>query len=89
MTTLCMYSLFYCWFGNTLKQKPAGKIQLRDYVPCNLMLYLHHPHFSLLTLYHTIPILNDHEKNFENIVGKGENASNYHFLLYPQCFRPI
>ena len=23
---------------------------------------------------------------FENIVGKGENAGNQHFLLYPQCF---
>ena len=22
----------------------------------------------------------------ENIVGKGENASNQHFLLFPQCF---
>ena len=23
---------------------------------------------------------------FENIVGKGENASDQHFLLFPQCF---
>ena len=23
----------------------------------------------------------------ENIVGKGENASDQHFLLYPQCFQ--
>ena len=23
---------------------------------------------------------------FENIVGKGENAGNQHFLLFPQCF---
>ena len=22
----------------------------------------------------------------ENIVGKGENAGNQHFLLFPQCF---
>ena len=22
----------------------------------------------------------------ENIVGKGENADNQHFLLFPQCF---
>ena len=26
------------------------------------------------------------EKTFENIVGKGENAGNQHFLLFPQCF---
>ena len=26
------------------------------------------------------------EKVFENIVGKGENAGNQHFLLFPQCF---
>ena len=23
---------------------------------------------------------------FENILGKGENAGNQHFLLFPQCF---
>ena len=26
---------------------------------------------------------------FENIVGKGENAGNQHFLLFPQCFLSI
>ena len=26
---------------------------------------------------------------FENIVGKGENAGNYHFLLFLQSFLPI
>ena len=25
----------------------------------------------------------------ENIVGKGENAGNQHFLLFPQCFLPF
>ena len=25
-------------------------------------------------------------KPFENIAGKGENAGNRHFLLFPQCF---
>ena len=28
-------------------------------------------------------------KPFENIEGKGENAGNQHFLLFPQCFLPI
>ena len=26
------------------------------------------------------------KKTFENIVEKGENAGNQHFLLLPQCF---
>ena len=29
------------------------------------------------------------EKYLENIVGKGENAGNQHFLLFPQCFLPF
>ena len=29
------------------------------------------------------------KKPFENIVGKGENAVNQHFLLFPQCFLPF
>ena len=29
-----------------------------------------------------------HKKAFENIVGKGENAGNQHFLLLSQCFLP-
>ena len=28
------------------------------------------------------------KKPFENIVEKGENADNQHFLLFPQCFLP-
>ena len=43
-----------------------------------------------LILYHTIPTFNDLEKEaFENIAGKGENAGNQHFLLFPQCFLPF
>ena len=26
------------------------------------------------------------KRAFENIVGRGENAGNRHFLLFPQCF---
>ena len=26
------------------------------------------------------------KENLENFVGKGENAGNQHFLLFPQCF---
>ena len=30
-----------------------------------------------------------HKKPFENIEGKGENAGNQHFLLFPQCLLPF
>ena len=29
------------------------------------------------------------KKAFENILGKGENAGNQHFLLFPKCFLPF
>ena len=39
------------------------------------------------TLYHTILTSKDPWKKLsENIVGKGENAGNQHFLLFPQSF---
>ena len=42
-----------------------------------------------LTLCQTIPSSKTlQNKAFENIVGKGENAGNQHFLLFPQCFLP-
>ena len=42
----------------------------------------------MLTLYHTIPTFNDLEEEdfLQNILGKGENAGNQHFLLFPQYF---
>ena len=49
-------------------------------------------HFSLkfyiaLVLYHTSRYLMTlNEKALENIVRKGENAGNQHFLLFLQCF---
>ena len=45
---------------------------------------------AVLTLYYTVLTFNDIEKEaFENIVGKGENAGNQHFLLFPQCILPF
>ena len=39
---------------------------------------------------HTFPSFhNIDEKDVENIVGKGENAGNQHFLLFLQCFLPF
>ena len=40
--------------------------------------------FTSLTLYPTIPTLK--RKVSENIMEKGENAGNQHFLLFQQCF---
>ena len=44
--------------------------------------------YKTLTLYHTIQTFNDPLKKmpFENIVGRGGNAGNKHFLLFPQGF---
>ena len=43
-----------------------------------------------LILYHkSRPLTTQAKKPFENIVRKGENAGNQHFLLFPQCFQPI
>ena len=45
-----------------------------------------------LTLYHKMPNFNDSEKKkktYQNIMGKGENAGNQHFLLFPPCFLPF
>ena len=41
-----------------------------------------------LALYNTILTFND-PKAFENNLGKGENAGNQHFLLFPKCFLTI
>ena len=47
----------------------------------------------MFTLYYTIPTYNGPEKItalrkkvFENILGKGENIGNQHFLLFTKCF---
>ena len=45
---------------------------------------------SYLCLYTQSGLLTTIKKKlFENTVGKGENAGNQHFLLFPQCFLPI
>ena len=41
------------------------------------------------TLTEQSTVLKALKNNFQNIVGKGENAGNLHFLLFPQCFNPI
>ena len=41
---------------------------------------------EMLTLYYRYFSFIDPKKVFENRVGKGENAGNQHFLLFPLCF---
>ena len=71
----CFFSLHW--------QKQDHIIELwPSWVPVCVNLYLyssfpHNPDF-LTTL--------TKKKPLENIVGKGENAGNQHFLLFPQCF---
>ena len=46
--------------------------------------------YEPLSIYHTMPPFNNLEKKIlGNIVGKGENAGNQHFLLFLQCFLSI
>ena len=45
-----------------------------------------------MDLYHTILTFHHPEKKkepFENIVGKGENAADQHFLFYQQWVLPV
>ena len=43
-----------------------------------------------LSLYHTIPTLNDpREESFRKHCGKGENAGYQHFLLFKQSILPF
>ena len=45
--------------------------------------------FYCLTLYHTVLTFYMPDKEaFENIMGKGENANNQHFLLFLSIFYP-
>ena len=45
---------------------------------------------KLLTLNRMTLTSNDpRKKALENIAGKGENADDQHFLLFPQCFLPF
>ena len=44
---------------------------------------------GLNTLPHNPDFYDPKIKPFENLAGKGENAGNQHFLLFPQCFLPF
>ena len=65
------------WTEGEKEIKCCGK----DYQLCKLGIELFTTDFQLLT---TLK-----KKSFENIVGKGENAGNQHFLPFPQCFLPF
>ena len=48
---------------------------------CDALVHIHEP--FLVHYYKFQPLTTLWKKFFENIVGKGENASNQHFLLFP------
>ena len=48
----------------------------------------HIPDFNVFTTQSQL-LTTLYKKPFEIIAGKGENAGNQHFLLFPQCFLPI
>ena len=51
-------------------------------------MYLFLAYILPLTLYHTSTTFNDLAslRLLKTLFGKGENAGNQHFLLFPQCF---
>ena len=70
----------YCHFYRTSRPKLYG----------NRPGSIHESYISVNGLINPLPIpgFYDPEKEaFENIVGKGENAGNQHFLLFTQCFQ--
>ena len=45
---------------------------------------------GVINSFYTILTFKDHaEVAFENILGKGENAGNQHFLVFSKCFLPL
>ena len=68
---------------NLINKLPCGLIFfLNNYIKAEILGFA-----SFSTLSHTIAILMTlRKKPFENNVGKGKNAGNQHFLLFPQCF---
>ena len=74
-------------FGHTkLESNSDNEVKEKDYTDEQLSAV---KRFAF-TLYHTITTLWAlYKRPFENIVGKGENAGNQHFLLFPQCFLPF
>ena len=62
------------FFSRGVKSWDCVAMGLKPYVTCYL--------FTTQSQHLTTPI----EKPFENIMGKGENAGNQNFLLFPQCF---
>ena len=42
--------------------------------------------WGLASRFNPFPNVLPNKKAFENIVGKGENADEQHFLLFPRCF---
>ena len=50
----------------------------------NIPMFLFLLNWRFTTQFRLLKIL--YKKTFKNIVGKGENAGNQHFLLFPECF---
>ena len=72
---LYVYGLWQC----TILYTPGNKCQFCSIKPILL---------PLNTLPHNPDLPALKKNDFENIVGKGENAGHQHFLLFPQCFLP-
>ena len=82
---------------NHKKQKPSGKYLNNSYISCIItsnpyLIKLLSSTITKTALVHS-PFTKQSQlttmqrrESFENILGKGENAGNQHFLLFPKCF---
>ena len=90
--------IFFCHFKLPLqicrerhktKAYSTDKDQNVQHMESNLQSWMHTAlSFKPFTLYNTITSLHTpaDEKVFQNILGKGENAGDQHFLLFQKCF---
>ena len=54
----------------------------------SMLIGIKYPSFCFNALPYMLSLTTLGKKFFENIVGKGENAGNQHFPVFPQCFLP-
>ena len=73
--------------GEMLESSIKGKGEMLEtsFFTFSLCDQTHSHHLTVSELFTTL-LMTLKKKPFENMVGKGENAHNQHYLLFPRCF---
>ena len=82
-STIYVFSIYLCGKAASGLDRILSKILLKEIQESMYILYRR---YNLLFTTQSRLITPLEKKAFENIVEKGENAGNQHFLLFPQCF---